>query len=69
MPTIQNSVLDKEYLTIRAMSVSLAASLDRIERAGESQDERTKSICDALDIILKTTSGKRAEAVLNSYSD
>ena len=64
-------VLDTYFLEARARLIELAATLDRIDRAAESQavqsDARLKFIHDSLQILQRPQPG-RAKAVQELYS-
>lgn len=62
-------ILDREYLTLRAKILEIAASLDRIERAdGDvSEDDRVIQVRKGLDILLSEGS-TRAEQVQLLFS-
>ena len=64
-----NQILDREYLTLRAKILEIAASLDRIERAdGDiSNDERMAEVRKGLEILLSDGS-TRAEKVQLLFS-
>ncbi|MGA2619273.1 MAG: hypothetical protein ABSF26_16820 [Thermoguttaceae bacterium] len=55
--------LDRDFLTIRARLVELAAALDRIDRAGggAAADSRLDKIRQSLDVLGGPTSNRAAE--------
>lgn len=61
-PTIQ-----RDFLAARASLLEVAAFLDRIDRAGES-DYRHEALHNAMEIILKAPHN-RAAAALEHFSD
>ena len=69
MPLEASTLLDQEYLQTRAMILSLAASLDRLQRAQGSvgQDPRIRNIEEALEVLMKK-SDDRAETVQLIFS-
>jgi hypothetical protein len=65
--------LDRDYLEMRCRCLSLAADLDRIERAESGKavlasDPRIQRLRQAIAILLRDEPGK-AEAVQNVFSD
>ena len=62
-------VLDRELLGIRAKLIDLAATLDRVDRAGGSaaDDPRIEKIRRSLRVLIDDASG-RAEKVLSVFS-
>jgi hypothetical protein len=64
-----SSVLDQQFLEIRADLVKLAAALDRIDRAdgSVSDDPRMEQIARTL-TLLASSSSDRAEQVLQTFS-
>ncbi len=68
-----NQLLDQQYLTMRERVLSLAADLDRIERAGDGAkllgaDPRIRRLRQAIELVL-SASGNRAEQVQMLLSD
>lgn len=65
-------LLDREFLQIRAQILTLAASLDRLDRALEqnpaSNDERLRLIQSSVALLSQAGPG-RAEAVQLHFSD
>lgn len=74
MSTTMNAatVLDRVYLEVRAKLLEVAASLDRIERADDTEavchDPRLKQIRETIS-ILNSTGSDRAERVQMVFSD
>jgi len=62
-------VLDREYLSVRAKLIDLAASLDRIQRGGESMhgDQRIDKIRQAAQ-ILAAEATNRTEQIQRLFS-
>ncbi len=70
MPTQRTraEVLNRDFLETRAKILELAASLDRLERAGESNpDPRRATIREGLEALLSGESN-RAETVQRIFS-
>ncbi len=73
MPTMSHAVtaaevMDREYLTLRAGILDLAAVLDRLDRAGVPPDNaRRRQIGESL-AILCDSAGNRAEKVQLAFS-
>jgi hypothetical protein len=72
MPSAKE-ILDRQYLEMRWRCLSLAADLDRIERAQDgtavsTSDIRLKSLRDAINVLL-TPGPNRAEKVQTIFSD
>jgi len=63
------AVFDREFLTIRARLVELAAAFDRVDRSDGSapEDPRREKIHQALEILLGDQPG-RAERVQMAFS-
>ncbi|MGD0542358.1 MAG: hypothetical protein ABSB33_12660 [Tepidisphaeraceae bacterium] len=62
-------MLDQTILEMRRRCLSLAADLDRLDRAGQyGSDPRLRQIRDALAVLLES-SPKRAERILMIFSD
>ncbi len=68
MAATASTVLDREFLRLRAHVVALAAALDRLERAGVRPDEQVRQIRDAV-AILATPGVDRAARVQLVFSD
>ncbi len=67
-PTSSPTVVDREFLEMRAKILELAASFDRIDREGLSQDHpRYQQLRKAIEILLQD-SGSRAEQVQMLFS-
>ena len=66
---LQGTMLDREFLNVRCRLLDLAAALDRIDRAGDSDkaDARRKQIRDAL-AILAGGEADRAERLQMNFS-
>jgi len=67
------AVLDKHFLEMRARCVSLAADLDRVERAEAGMallqsDPRMLRLRKGIELLLES-GGNRAERVLMAFSD
>jgi len=67
------TVLDQYFLEMRWRCLSLAADLDRVERAERgpavlSNDPRMQKLREGLAVLLDS-SGNRAERVLMTFSD
>lgn len=61
-------VLDREFLTMRSRVLDLAASLDRVDRAGSAADDpRWSKLRSAIEVLLAPTPG-RAERVQLLFS-
>lgn len=69
IPMSACQVLDREFLTMRAKILELAAALDRLDRAAGStaEDRRMMLIHQAID-ALKESTGDRAEQVQLLFS-
>ena len=69
IPMTSTEVLDREYLQLRAKILELAASFDRLDRAGGSVDgdPRLSLIQEALD-MLKSEVDDRAEQIQLIFS-
>jgi hypothetical protein len=69
MPMTAAEVLDREFLEIRAQIVTLAASLDRLDRAdGDvADDQRVRRLRDALSVLQERRSD-RVEQVQLAFS-
>lgn len=63
------AVFDREFLTIRARLIELAAAFDRVDRASGSaaEDPRRGQIRQSLEILLDGQSG-RAERIQMAFS-
>jgi hypothetical protein len=70
-------VLDTYYLDVRCMLLEIAATLDRLDLAAESDgddgldaDERLQRLYDSLDLLAqRKTTPDRAERLLNLFSE
>jgi hypothetical protein len=60
-------LLDNQFLEMRWRCLSLAADLDRLQRA-EADDPRLQTLREAIKILL-TSEPNRAEKVQNMFSD
>ena len=60
--------LDQYFLEMRWRCLSLAADLDRIQRAGNLDDERLAKLREAMQVLLSDTPN-RAEQVQMVFSD
>lgn len=75
MPIPMNApdLLDREFLTMRAKILELAASLDRLDRAGDDHaatiagDPRLERLRQGFD-ILRSVDGDRAKRVQQLFS-
>ena len=73
IPMNAPDVLDREFLTMRAKTLELAASLDRLDRASADHaatidcDRRLELLREGFKILL-TADGDRAERVQKLYS-
>lgn len=68
-PATTSQLLDREFLQIRAQVLSLAASLDRLDRStGPSDDARLSQLRSALSRLVDP-SPDRAAAVQLLFSD
>ncbi len=69
MPENAPEVLDREWLTVRARLIQVAAALDRIDRADGSvaDDSRIEQIGQAL-ALLAHEHGNRAEQLQLAFS-
>ena len=62
--------VDLDFLEARAHALSLAAYLDRVERAGREDDFRHQALLKALPEAIRTASGAgRAAGFLEALSD
>jgi|HubBroStandDraft_5_1064220.scaffolds.fasta_scaffold369971_2 hypothetical protein len=61
-------LIDQSFLEMRWRCLSLAADLDRLDRAGV-QDPRSRKLRDALRILLEEKTPSRAEQVQLLFSD
>lgn len=60
---------DREFLPARAKLLELAATLDRIDRAGGAEgDPRLSKIHEALQTLLETNTADRAEQLQQIFS-
>jgi hypothetical protein len=67
-PMPAQAVLDREYLTIRAKLLELAAAFDRLDRGGGiASDRRLTLIRQSLKVLLDET-GDRAEQIQLIFS-
>jgi hypothetical protein len=68
MLTAEN-IIDREYLEIRSQILKVAASFDRIERAGGDLklNTKTKLLLESVQILLDG-SGERAERIQMAFS-
>ena len=60
-------ILDQQFFEMRWRCLSLAADLDRLQRA-EAADPRLQALRQAIEILL-TSDPNRAERVQNLFSD
>jgi hypothetical protein len=62
-------VLDQEFLPLRAKLLEIAATLDRVDRAGGANDEdiRVELICQAISTLLRPDDD-RAEQIQLLFS-
>ena len=69
MPENASEVLDREWLTVRARLIQVAAALDRIDRADGSVDgdQRIEQVSQAL-ALLAHEHGNRAERLQLAFS-
>ena len=71
-PKTAPELLEMYYLEMRCHLLEMAAAMDRIERADESDaafaDPRMKALLESLE-LLKTDGGDRAERFLNRLSE
>ncbi len=65
--TATKQVLDQQFLEMRWRCLSLAADLDRLQRA-QANDPRLKTLRQGIEILL-TTDSNRAEKIQNLFSD
>jgi hypothetical protein len=63
-----NSMLEQYFPEMRWRCLSLAADLDRIDRAGGVKDERLAQLRDAVQVLL-SHEPERAERVQMIFSD
>ena len=66
-----NQVLDRHYLEVRAKLLEVAATLDRIDRAGGSaveDDPRMGQLLAGLKILQEASSADRAEQIQHLFS-
>lgn len=66
-------ILDQQFIEMRSRCLSLAADLDRVQRAKEGAqvlqtDARVQKLHSAIAILLSPSAG-RAERVLEAFSD
>ena len=72
-----DEVLDTYYLDVRCMLLDMAATLDRFDRAAESDgggdagaDQRLQQIYESLDLLAeRNTTPDRTERLLHLFSD
>jgi hypothetical protein len=60
-------ILDQQFFEMRWRCLSLAADLDRLQRA-EAADARLQTLRQAIEILL-TSDPNRAEKIQNLFSD
>lgn len=64
------AILDQEFLPLRAKLLEVAATLDRLDRAGgrAAGDPRAKQVRVAVETLLSGRSGDRAEQIQLLFS-
>lgn len=60
-------VLDRDYFEVRSRILDIAASLDRLDRAAGTPDDRKEELRRGIEALLTTEPG-RAEAVQQIFS-
>lgn len=66
----RSQVLDLYFIEARSKLIDVAAFLDRVERAGGSDDYRVRAFREALGALVAEGEGvRRAENVLLAFSD
>lgn len=68
-PTSATEILDRHYLEVRARLLEIAATLDRIDRAGglDADDPRRQQIAKGIE-ILQEAGSQRAEQLQLLFS-